>query len=68
MVPAKKGYARGFRGGHSCAAQFVASHLPEEWDGQWLHVDMAGPAVADNGRGTGYGVALLMELLGLGSK
>ena len=46
----------------------MASHLPEEWDGQWLHVDMAGPAVADNGRGTGYGVALLMELLGLGSK
>ena len=30
--------------------------------GQWLHVDMAGPAWMDD-RGTGYGVALLSELV-----
>ena len=29
---------------------------------QWLHVDIAGPAWADD-RGTGYGVALLSELV-----
>ncbi|MCO4773267.1 MAG: leucyl aminopeptidase family protein [Deltaproteobacteria bacterium] len=45
----------------SCAAQFVAEHLGD-FDGSWLHVDLAGPSGLDNGRGTGYGVALLTEL------
>ncbi len=45
----------------SCAAQFVGEHLEEDWDGSWLHVDMAGPVTAED-RGTGYGVALLTEL------
>ncbi len=44
----------------SCAAQFIAEHLGD-FGGDWLHVDMAGP-VSTQGRGTGYGVALLMEL------
>lgn len=45
----------------SCAAQFVADHLGD-FAGAWLHVDMAGP-VGEEGRGTGFGVALLLELL-----
>ena len=47
----------------SCAAQFVAEHLDPEWEGAWIHVDMAGPVTAED-RGTGYGVALLAELFG----
>ena len=45
----------------SCAGHFVESHIHEEWKGEWAHVDIAGPSVAD-GRGTGFGVALLYEL------
>jgi len=45
----------------SCAGQFVAEHLDADWDGAWLHVDMAGPVESED-RGTGYGVALLAEL------
>ena len=44
----------------SCAAQFVAEHLGD-FKGPWLHVDLAGPAVAED-RATGFGVALLLEL------
>lgn len=44
----------------SCAAQFVAEHLGD-FDGPWLHVDLAGPASAEE-RGTGFGVALLVEM------
>ena len=46
----------------SCAGHFIEAHLDEEYDGGWVHVDMAGPAV--NGeRATGYGVALVLALL-----
>jgi len=45
----------------SCAAQFVAEHLGD-YSGEWLHVDLAGPSKWDE-RGTGFGVALLLELL-----
>lgn len=45
----------------SCAGQFVANHLPEDAP-RWLHVDLAGPAWASDGRGTGYGVGLLLAL------
>ena len=44
----------------SCAAQFIAEHLGE-FGGQWLHVDLAGPASAEE-RGTGFGVALLVDM------
>ena len=50
----------------SCAAQFVANNLAkgfEEGGGEWLHVDMAGPSMKGE-RGTGYGVGLVMALLG----
>ncbi len=45
----------------SCAAQFVANHLPSPAPA-WLHVDIAGPAWAEDNRGTGFGVGLLLEL------
>jgi len=48
----------------SCAGHFIESHLDEDYEGGWLHVDMAGPATKDE-RGTGYGVGLVMSLLGL---
>jgi probable aminopeptidase NPEPL1 len=48
----------------SCAAQFIAEHLGD-YAGKWLHVDMAGPADAED-RATGYGVALLLDLFGVG--
>lgn len=39
----------------------MGEHLHEDYSGSWLHVDMAGPAWA-NDRGTGFGVALLLTL------
>lgn len=45
----------------SCAAHFVEAHLSEDFEGLWLHVDIAGPAWI-GGRGTGFGVALLCAL------
>ncbi len=44
----------------SCAAQFIANHLPDPAP-RWLHIDIAGPALGE--RGTGYGVGLLVELV-----
>jgi len=46
----------------SCAAQFIAESLGDP-SVRWLHVDMAGP-VTSRDRGTGFGVALLLELFG----
>jgi probable aminopeptidase NPEPL1 len=50
----------------SCAAQFIANHLPSPAP-RWLHVDLAGPAWDGENRGTGYGVGLLLTLLGQGA-
>jgi probable aminopeptidase NPEPL1 len=49
----------------SCAAQFVYTHLsdaPGATRRRWCHVDLAGPAFPKD-RATGYGVALLSELV-----
>ncbi|KAJ3005988.1 putative aminopeptidase npepl1 [Thoreauomyces humboldtii] len=46
----------------SCAGHFIESHLDPEWKGQWVHIDIAGPAGKD-GRATGFGVALLVSVL-----
>jgi probable aminopeptidase NPEPL1 len=49
----------------SCAAQFVYAHLadaPGAAARRWCHVDLAGPAYPGK-RATGYGVALLAELV-----
>lgn len=45
----------------SCAAQFIANHLPDP-PPPWVHVDMAGTSSDGEGRGTGYGVGLLLSL------
>ena len=45
----------------SCAAQFISEHLGD-YEGPWLHLDIAGPS-GDGERGTGFGVALLLEML-----
>ena len=48
----------------SCAGQFIGNHLEtylNDAGNRWLHVDMAGPS-SDNGRATGFGVALLYQL------
>lgn len=50
----------------SCAAQFMGNHLAAVgYDRPWLHVDIAAPAVSATGRGTGFGVGLLLALEGL---
>ena len=46
----------------SCAGTFIGEHLHPEYQGGWLHCDMAGPADAKE-RGTGYGVALVLAML-----
>ena len=45
----------------SCAAQFVYNHI-EDLNPAWVHLDIAGPAFRD-GRATGYGVALIIDLV-----
>ena len=47
----------------SCAGHFIEDHLEPDYKGGWLHVDMAGPANKGE-RGTGYGVGLILSLLG----
>jgi probable aminopeptidase NPEPL1 len=46
----------------SCAGHFIEAHLNDNYSGGWIHVDMAGPVDKD-GRGTGYGVSLILALL-----
>jgi probable aminopeptidase NPEPL1 len=46
----------------SCAGQFIANHLPAGAP-PWCHIDLAGPAESADGRGTGFGVGLLLGLL-----
>jgi probable aminopeptidase NPEPL1 len=45
----------------ACAGLFIHSHLGSDFDGIWIHLDMAYP-VTDGDRATGYGVALLNSL------
>uniref|UniRef100_A0A0B7AAC1 Cytosol aminopeptidase domain-containing protein n=1 Tax=Arion vulgaris TaxID=1028688 RepID=A0A0B7AAC1_9EUPU len=47
----------------SCAGLFIMSHLGQDYNGSWLHVDMAAPAYSGE-RATGYGVGLLTSLFG----
>jgi probable aminopeptidase NPEPL1 len=46
----------------SCAGHFIEQHLAKDYEGGWLHVDMAGPSCQAE-RGTGYGVGLILSLL-----
>jgi probable aminopeptidase NPEPL1 len=49
-------------GQSSCAGHFIEDHLGNDFKGSWIHIDIAGPAFRDD-RGTGFGVALLIDLL-----
>ncbi|GKY95744.1 hypothetical protein MPSEU_000535200 [Mayamaea pseudoterrestris] len=48
----------------SCAGHFVESHLNKGYTGDWLHVDIAGPAWRD-GRGTAFGTGFVLSILGV---
>jgi len=50
--------ADGSNASSSCAGLFIFSHIGFDFDGVWVHVDMAGP-VKGGERATGYGVLLL---------
>ncbi|KAK7201334.1 metallo-peptidase, Clan MF, Family M17 [Novymonas esmeraldas] len=43
----------------SCAAQFIGNNLAKDYTGEWVHVDLAGPATRDEA--TGFGVALIAQ-------
>ncbi len=45
----------------SCAGQFIYNHI-EDVNPAFLHLDIAGPAFRD-GRATGYGVALMADIV-----
>jgi len=45
----------------SCAGLFINSHLGFDFQGDFIHIDMASPAHQGE-RGTGYGVALLTSM------
>jgi probable aminopeptidase NPEPL1 len=45
----------------SCAGHFVESHIQEDWQGQWCHIDIAGPSFRAE-RATGFGAALVIEV------
>ncbi|KAJ3204271.1 putative aminopeptidase npepl1 [Dinochytrium kinnereticum] len=55
--------------GSSSAGLFIQAHMsPEEkWkeggEGMWAHVDMAFPSTNPDGRGSGFGVGLLLEVI-----
>lgn len=49
-------------GQSACAGQFLVENLGT-FTAPFMHVDLASPAVGSNGRGTGFGVGLLLELL-----
>jgi probable aminopeptidase NPEPL1 len=44
----------------SCASQFIGNNLASDFKGAWVHVDLAAPATRDEG--TGFGVALALQL------
>jgi probable aminopeptidase NPEPL1 len=49
----------------ACAAgHFIESHLAEDYKGGWLHIDTTGPAT-DAERSAGYGVGLVLSMLGV---
>lgn len=46
----------------SCAATFIYEHLNPAYSGDWLHLDIAGPA-NNAERATGFGVAIVLAFL-----
>ncbi|MCK6522995.1 leucyl aminopeptidase family protein [Myxococcota bacterium] len=45
----------------AAAAQFILSHMPDQGCPPWAHLDIAGTAWDGEGRGTGYGVGVLLQ-------
>jgi probable aminopeptidase NPEPL1 len=45
----------------SCAGHFIEANLPKEYQGPWVHVDMAA-LVAEGELATGWGVMLFLKL------
>ncbi|KAG5495232.1 hypothetical protein JKF63_02287 [Porcisia hertigi] len=43
----------------SCAGQFIGNSLAKDYKGEWVHVDLAGPATRDEA--TGFGVTLIAQ-------
>ena len=54
-------------GNSSCAGHFIEQHLEDgtKFKGTWIHIDMSAPALNmyDAGRHSGYGVALIANLV-----
>ncbi|CAM40816.1 putative aminopeptidase [Leishmania braziliensis MHOM/BR/75/M2904] len=44
----------------SCAGQFIGNNLAKDYNGEWVHVDLAAPATRDEA--TGFGVALIAHI------
>jgi probable aminopeptidase NPEPL1 len=57
----KNSVSKGDNAASACAGLFVHSHLAKNFEGVWIHLDIASP-VLDGDRATGYGVALLNSL------
>ncbi|CBZ30064.1 metallo-peptidase, Clan MF, Family M17 [Leishmania mexicana MHOM/GT/2001/U1103] len=43
----------------SCAGYFIGNNLSKDYEGEWVHVDLAAPATRDEA--TGFGVALIVQ-------
>eukprot|EP01066_Platyproteum_vivax_P011748 Platyproteum_vivax@DN5328_c0_g1_i1.p1 len=46
----------------STAGLFMEQQFDPKWKGNWIHIDIAGPAYITE-RGTGFGVAILLQIL-----
>ncbi|GFW72435.1 probable aminopeptidase NPEPL1 [Trichonephila clavipes] len=53
-------------GAVSCAGLFIGAHIGFDYEGNWLHIDMAKTSFSGD-KATGYGVALLSTLFGYAS-
>ncbi|GFT23946.1 probable aminopeptidase NPEPL1 [Nephila pilipes] len=54
-------------GAVSCAGLFIGAHIGFDYEGNWLHIDMAKTSFSGD-KATGYGVALLSTLFGYASR
>lgn len=67
MADMKNSVSKGDNAASACAGLFVHSHLAKDYEGVWIHLDIASP-VQDGDRATGFGVALLNSLFANSSK
>lgn len=63
----KNSASKGDNAASACAGLFVHSHLAKDYEGVWIHLDIASP-VQDGDRATGFGVALLNSLFANSSR